>query len=377
MPEWRTVPTAEIEQAVRSRMPAARNVRIRKRARLRPTMGATGSYFERVTLEVDGRRLPAIFKMGAMPAGPPVREALFFDRYRDRVPMPTAECYAVGPPQQGGDTWVLMSRLPRGKRLSEWSIEDSRAALRNLARLHAAYLGEPPPGLPRPMTAQLEDSLSFLPEGVYRLREVFDAYPGLPRFAGEPALDRLLALAFRPHIFREAFTRSRETLLHGDYHRGNIIARDGQEQAAFDWQFVCAGPPAYDLAVFWHYLGIVNKPFLFRAIDRVGLQERCMTWQECCNVYAAELRQLRPDADIAAILSCSDQALCWEVIRQVTYMAAAMTDTHGAIFRFVYRDHRAIGGWITRILGIDLLWQTYAMLFDDFEQRAARLLERG
>jgi len=122
--------------------------RVLKRMRLRPTAGLTGSYFERVKLQAGGRKLNAILKRGGLPFGPALRERLFFEQLSRDVPMRVPECYAVGDCRDTGYGWVLMEALPRGKRLIEWTDDETLTSLRNLAALHAPYLGAPPTSLP-------------------------------------------------------------------------------------------------------------------------------------------------------------------------------------------------------------------------------------
>jgi thiamine kinase-like enzyme len=206
-------------------------------------------------------------------------------------------------------------------------------------------------------------------------RAKYEAFPHFPRAISERALDLALELSRRPEIFRAPFQRSPETLLHGDYHRGNLLVRRGEPQVAFDWQFVCAGPPAYDLAVFWLYMGAVNKRGFFGFFDRLQLMERPMSWRQVLDTYTAALRERCPDADIDAIVACSDEALAWEAIRQVTYFGHGL-DNFGGYMRFIYRDHRTIGGWFANWIGITEAWRMYADVFADFEERAERLLSR-
>jgi hypothetical protein len=369
------IPDGDIIASVRARLGAsATDVRVLKRTHLHPTAGLTGSYFERVRLGINGRNVPAILKYGTMPVGPPTREALFFARLRDGVPIDAPACFATGPLDDGRDSWVLMERLPRGKRLVDWTLEDTKDAVRALARLHAAYLDSAPAELPRPLTADLDRSLSFVPPGVVGLRAVYEEFPHLPRVASDRALALLMELCAAPDVLRSPLCRSPETLLHGDYHRGNLLRVHNRRLVAFDWQFVCAGPPVYDLAVFWSYLGAVNKPGFFRFFDRADVEERSLGWDETCAIYANELRALRPDAPTDAIFAAADAAFAWEIVRQVTYMAAGLTESFGPFLRFIYRDHRTIGGWFARWIGIDAGWRLYRQVFSEFEERAERLL---
>jgi len=348
--------------------------RVRKRRRLRPTQGLTGSYFERVQIEVGGERHDAILKQAGLDGvGPAMREGAFFREVAPRVPVRVPRVWGVGPPRaDGGDAWVLMEALPRGKRIIEWSAEDTDECVRNLARLHAAYLHDPPAGLPRPFTDDLERTLAWVPAGADALRRTYAEWEFFPRVISERSLDLACALAARPEIFAP-FGRSPQTLLHGDYHRGNVLVRDGEPQALFDWQFACAGPPAYDLAVYWLYLGIVTRPGFLRFFDRTAVRERERSLEEVLALYGETLRGLRPDADTQAIAGCMEHALAWEPLRQVTYFAGGLANFEGYV-RFIYRDHRTIGGWFARWLGIEAGWRLYEAVFGDFEQRAQRLL---
>ena len=366
----------EIIAGIRALRGEQASVRLRKRKRLRPTAGLTGSYFERVQLEVDGRPLKAILKCAAgLTYGPPTREALFFAELSRDVPMRVPEAYGVGTSHDGRDSWVLMEALPRSKRISEWAPDDTPRALRNLAALHARYLGAAPPSLPRPFTRDLDQYLDFVPGGISGMRAKYDELPAFPR-APATSLDLLARLVEERESLRAVFARSPETLVHGDYHRGNLVVRDGEPHAVFDWQFVCAGPPVRDLVVFWLYLGAVNVPGFLRFFDRTRVVPREMTWDQVFDVYAAELRRLRPDADVDAIRSAADGAIVWEIIRSATYFADAMDNLIGML-RFIYRDHRTVGGWFANWMGITSSWQMFDELWAEFDERATRILATG
>src|SRR5581483_6359683 len=164
--------------------------RVRKRRRLRPTQGLTGSYFERVQIEVGGERHDAILKQAGLDGvGPAMREGAFFREVAPRVPVRVPRVWGVGPPRaDGGDAWVLMEALPRGKRIIEWSAEDTDECVRNLARLHAAYLHDPPAGLPRPFTDDLERTLAWVPAGADALRRTYAEWEFFPRVISERSL---------------------------------------------------------------------------------------------------------------------------------------------------------------------------------------------
>jgi hypothetical protein len=231
-----------------------------KRTRLRPTSGLTASYFERVKLKLGDRKINAILKRGGLTFGPQVRERLFFETLSRDVPMRVPQCYAAGECPDTGYGWVLMEALP----LTTPYRLDGRGDADGAAQPGGAARAVPrrAPILPRPFSQQLEETLSYIPEGVRMMRVRYDELPHMPRAATDRALDLLLRLAEHPEIFRKAFERSPETLLHGDYHRGNLLARDGEVQVAFDWQLPVRAA-GVNLAVFWLYLGAIRSRACF------------------------------------------------------------------------------------------------------------------
>src|SRR5438876_2626999 len=179
----------ELVYAVRAwHADASLAVRIRRRRRLRPTAGLTGSYFERVQLEIDGRRLNVLLKQGGLPFGPQARESVFFAHLSPHLQVRAPRCFGVGQAAPGQDAWVLMERLPRGKRLVDWSEEETRQALRNLAALHAQYFDDPPLSVPQPFTRDLDETLSFVEGGAHALCERYVQFPRFPRIISDRAL---------------------------------------------------------------------------------------------------------------------------------------------------------------------------------------------
>ncbi|MGV9778059.1 phosphotransferase enzyme family protein [Streptosporangium sp. NPDC003464] len=112
---------------------------------------------------------------------------------------------------------------------------------RLLARLHEA-LATARPG-PRPVPAYQEFGLYGVP-GVPAAAgtpspEGAQHPADLPELA-DPGLDRWLADFHR--------TRPRRHPLHGDYHTGNTLARDGVIRAVLDWDEAFVGAPEVELA---------------------------------------------------------------------------------------------------------------------------------
>src|SRR4051812_33977155 len=102
MPVEPQISNDELAAAVRSwHSDPSLAVRVRRRRRLRPTAGLTGSYFERVQLEIDGGRLNALLKQGGLPFGPQTRESTFFAHLSRHVRVRAPRCFGVGPPAAG------------------------------------------------------------------------------------------------------------------------------------------------------------------------------------------------------------------------------------------------------------------------------------
>ena len=128
-----------------------------------------------------------------------------------------------------------------------------------------------------------------------------------------------------------------------------------------------------DLAVFWLWLGAVNKRGFLGFVDRVEVSERCLSWDDTFDECARARRELVPEADVDAIASCVEETLAWEPLRQVSYFGLGMQAFEGLV-RFAYRDHRRIGGWFVNWLGVKAGFGRYRSVFADFEERAERLL---
>ncbi|MBK8097482.1 MAG: phosphotransferase [Planctomycetes bacterium] len=113
-----------------------------------------------------------------------------------------------------------------------WSAIDAASlplAAATLARLHRAT---PPPQLPARGPLQQLDLVLRATEGLGRLR---------------PALGRIAA-AIADELTHRVPAASSPVLLHGDWHRGQVLLAD---DAGFcDFDRACSGPPALDLATF-------------------------------------------------------------------------------------------------------------------------------
>ncbi len=224
-------------------------------------------------------------------AGAYEREIHFYQELADRVPIATPRCYYADMdpnPLAGREpavvafldrlpVWLIRLLLPFvtwlaglsrrryvllledlsndqagriGDQLAGCGPTEAEAALRNLARLHAAFWKSP----------EL-DQLSYLLR-IDALARWFDAFYR----RAKPATLRKLEGSLTPELIRLAdwldgraeeiakrLVAFPETLLHGDYRLDNLCLRDQNGALAFtvfDWQMPVRGPGAFEAAYF-------------------------------------------------------------------------------------------------------------------------------
>jgi hypothetical protein len=143
------------------------------------------------------------------------------------------------------DGWCVMEALPPGKPPVEWTAGDARAALTNLACLHAAFWDCAPDWLDRLDSAGLNRRLDQAARGL-GLVERMGGWPGLI----EPGLMRAMR---RTLDHRERFVAplldQPVTLLHGDAWMSNWNIA-GDRCALLDWSDAVAGPAVWDVNYF-------------------------------------------------------------------------------------------------------------------------------
>ena len=218
------------------------------------------------------------------------REIRFYNELADRVPIPKPVCYhtAMDPnPAAGREEEILdfLERLPRwlirilapfgmwlatlrrrrylllledlapsrrlGDQVAGCTPEEAEAALRQIVPVHLAWWQHPdleslrgwaPPAniLSRYFEARYRKGSRLFKTGIGAgLPAEFDAFMDWLREAGTPLMQRM--------------GRAPRTLLHGDYRLDNLFFQgEGVEAVvtAFDWQTVCQGPGALDVAYF-------------------------------------------------------------------------------------------------------------------------------
>ncbi len=226
------------------------------------TGGLSGSHFEswHLTLQQAGpvSHLTLIYKRGrvvtgAFLQGAGEREAQCYAHLAPHLPLRTPTVVAVDPTT--AEIWMLP--LPPHKPTSHWHAawheDDLRAAISDLARLHATFWEQRTRFQTWPWLAQ--------PTQAHALGLLADARAGLERLIRARAWDESLtqtrlqqmwALAQAPERILAPLRDGPQTLLHGDAGFQNIaITQDGR-CLWYDWQLVGWGPPALDWVTFLH-----------------------------------------------------------------------------------------------------------------------------
>jgi hypothetical protein len=214
------------------------------------------------------------------------REVKFYQELSPACPLKTPRTHLASWDAESNDFTLVLERLPLDEAApaaDATAVGRVSAALRDLGRMHAHFHG----------SAQLARAESWLPltavhvehapmiEQHYAMtwQVVRAAYAA--ELAGLPGVvefgDGLCASYGR---LTARLAQPPRTLLHGDFRLENLHVRAaaaGGEQpfevCAYDWQFCCAGRPAYDVA---YLMGTALPPDARRAAES---ELRAAYWQ--------------------------------------------------------------------------------------------------
>jgi aminoglycoside phosphotransferase (APT) family kinase protein len=180
------------------------------------------------------------------------REARFYESIAPQLPVPGPICHATAEDPENGNLVLVLEDIRGGRfgdALNGGSPADVSAVLASIARLHAAWWS-------------WSDQLASLPvwsgdraawlerQSRYRDRwATFVAHYGLAlptriRAMGDRLGDNLVDVL-------ERLNKGPRTVIHGDLHLDNVIFTPDDPQrpvVVLDWQSVCQGPVAVDLA---------------------------------------------------------------------------------------------------------------------------------
>lgn len=345
-------------------------VRIERRGGgLRGSAGGSGARFERVLLRIAGRRLPAVLKVMAADEISPPLERRFYRELAPEVRARIPAVYATGELAGAPDGWVLIEELGPCKARPLWTRDDLLACAREMARLHARHLGRAPAWLPRPLTRDAAAFLAHVPAGVAHLRAFVAARPAWRWFAPERAMALAESLARDPAPLASALARSPEAVIHRDCHAGNIAVPRSGRPALFDWEAVSAGPPIFDLTLFYRYLdwewGVV--PLL--GVEWSRLRRSPVSWEELLDTYLGQLdRDASGRVDREAISAAAPAAFAWEAVYRIGWIESQLGRRAGWM-RLARSRVPLLGGfarWRVDLPGL----QSRAALWPDLERFA-------
>lgn len=227
----------------------------------------------------------------------PEREVRLYSELAPGLPLRTPHCTFAAVDEAGDAFVILMEDLGAaraGDDLLGGSDADVRTAVRELARLHAAWWGSPALGVIEWLPsiegrAGAWQRLFTLAWREVRDGESPDLYGILPPDMG--GVTELLVK--RGADVYEQLSRYPSTLLHGDFRLDNLFfdLPDGSPLAAIDWSNAMVGPGPYDLA---YLLAVGLPPARRRALEeellasyveglRVGGVEGDLGW--CRDAY--------------------------------------------------------------------------------------------
>jgi hypothetical protein len=259
-----------------------------------------------VGVEIDGveRRLPLVLKEAPVSEGGRVlaavgrREFGVYRRLAQHLPLLVPGLVA-GDPSQG---WIIVEALSGLRPSDQWTADDYREAIINLAAMHDRFWGLTEDlaifaWLGRPFEADYEATIIAAAEAVRVL--VVDEHI--------PALSTPRNFYFFGHLVRNAdeiaapLREETGTLLHGDYWPGNIARPLDGRQVVFDWQRAAIGPAILDLVNFIATTDMMLQPDL--------------SCEEATALYRAEMaRRVAPGWDDERFALLWDHALLWHFL---------------------------------------------------------------
>ncbi len=142
------------------------------------------------------------------------------------------------------DSWIILEVLTGLRPATEWTIEDYREAITNLAVMHDRFWGllrgsGELSWLARPLDADYHDTVTAAADAMQALTQdnrlptaTLELFSRLTQ-----SMDKII----------EPLRAETATLIHGDYWPGNIARPIDGRQIVFDWQLAGIGPAILDV----------------------------------------------------------------------------------------------------------------------------------
>lgn len=210
-------------------------------------------------------------------AGVGRREVGLYRSLASQLPVSTPAFIAGDP----GGAWLILESLPPALPIEQWSADDYRRAVIELARLHDRFWGLAEdlanyPWLGRPFASDFEIHVMAAAQALEKI--IFDDILQVITGWSErtSALARLIGETER---VVEPLRAEPQTFLHGDYWPGNLAVLSGGRQVVYDWQLAGVGPGIVDLVVFikkslWWFESMPVEPETLTSLYRAEIAKR-------------------------------------------------------------------------------------------------------
>jgi hypothetical protein len=256
-----------------------------------------------VSVEVEGQvqRLPLFLKeppvtpSGRVLRGVGQREYAIYSKIAPHLPI-LVPVLVAGDQQDG---WIVLEGLLGLRPPPEWTADDFREAVLNMAEMHDRFHGLDDllvnfPWLARPLVADYEAATQAAAEAVRVL--VVDSR--IPQLSDERYFTLYSILIQLADEIAVPLRAEPATLVHGDYWPGNIARPIDGRQVIFDWQLAGIGPGILDL------VGFVQTTRL--------LLESSMPTEEIIAIYRKQQAAYNPPGwDDEHFQRLWDHALMW------------------------------------------------------------------
>jgi hypothetical protein len=181
-------------------------------------------------------------------AGGGIREVGVYRSLAPHLPVQTPALVAA----DSTGSWLITEAIPAARTLAHWTADDYVRAVRTLAALHERFwdLSEDLLAyswLSRPLTNDFE---IYVLAAVNAMEKMMVDNRHQLLTGSLEVLTGLGQLLSQVEAVAQKLQTAPPTLLHGDFHPGNLLLQDEDEVFVFDWQLAGVGPGVLDLVTF-------------------------------------------------------------------------------------------------------------------------------